>query len=752
MATKTCPASVHEVRHRRAPLRWEEGLPLGNGRVGVMLWGGGAGVPVRLTLDHADLWDLRANEGYLDDPDFSYVGLRRLVAAGDWARVDEVFEQRQLRENPLGPTKVSLGRLEVELGDGDGYECVLRLDEAMVQGTVAGARMECFAHHDRNVVCLRLEPGALGVRLRPLIELTTALAGLGHPAPMEEDSGTVRVVSQQIPEGPGWAVAWGAEEEVLLVAVEAGASREEARERALATLGAARATGYAALRTEHVASWEAFWAGSAVYVPEARIEFLWYWGLYLLASCSRPGSAPPGLQGVWPMDGVLPPWRGDYHADMNVQETFWPAYASGHLELADSWVELMRESLPEAQAYTRRFFGTEGSFWICCTLPGYTPVPCWHTVQFAWSHSGWLAWLVWLRWRHSMDTGWLRGTGYPVVSEVLRFFAANLERGEDGRLHVPLSSSPEYRENSPEAWCQDPSIDLALIRRCCDWVCEMEAALGMDELADEARRVRAELVDYPLTEGGALCLWEGKPLDASHRHPSHLMAIHPAMDLTVDGGARGIIDASLEQYFALGQHQWAGHTYAQMASLGAVIGRGELAYDCLHKLTEYWLGPNGLHFNRDTRRTGNTAYQGDDLAFTLEANCGAAAGISDMLVQGWGDVVRVFPALPGHWREAAFDDLLTEGAFRVSGALREGRVRWVRVRATVARELRLRDPFAGAAFEANGAEVRRADDLLVVDLAAGQELEVWLSGEEAPEVLQAGARARRSDWSRLGLR
>ena len=116
-----------------------------------------------------------------------------------------------------------------------------------------------------------------------------------------------------------------------------------------------------------------------------------------------PRITPPGLQGVWPMDGVIPPWRGDYHADMNVQETFWPAFASGHLELADSWCDLMRESLPAAQEYTRRFFGTEGSFWACCTLPGYTVVPCWHTVQFGWSHSGWLGWLVWLRWRYSMD-------------------------------------------------------------------------------------------------------------------------------------------------------------------------------------------------------------------------------------------------------------------------------------------------------------------------------------------------------------
>ncbi len=121
------------------------------------------------------------------------------------------------------------------------------------------------------------------------------------------------------------------------------------------------------------------------------------------------------------MDGVLPPWRGDYHADMNVQETFWPACASGHLDLLDCWCDFMRECLPRVQQETRRFFGTEGTFWTCAFLPQYTVVSGWHTVQLAWSHSGWLAWLVWLRWRHSMVNDWLAETIYPLVAHVFRF-------------------------------------------------------------------------------------------------------------------------------------------------------------------------------------------------------------------------------------------------------------------------------------------------------------------------------------------
>jgi alpha-L-fucosidase 2 len=388
------------------------------------------------------------------------------------------------------------------------------------------------------------------------------------------------------------------------------------------------------------------------------MEFLWYFGLYLLASAARRGQLPPGLQGVWAMDGVLPPWRGEYATNVNVQETFWPALASGHLDLMDCWCDFMRECLPCAQDFARRFFDSEGAFYPTSFAPGVVPIWGWYTVNYCWSSCGWLAGMHWQRWRYSMDRDWLAQTGYPVVAEIFRFYRANLRPGDDSRLHVPLSTSPEYGCNTPSAWAPDPNIDLALIRRCCDWVVAMEEALQRDELSAAAREVRAQLAPYALTEGKVLCLWPGKPLDISYHHPSQLMAIHPAMDLTIEGSAeeQEIIRASLQQYLSLGQYGWGGHTFAQRSLFSAAIGRAEMAYDCLLHVAEYWLGPNALHYNRDLRCTGTTQYCGDDIAFTIEANCGIAAGINDMLLQGWNDIVRIFPAVPAHWRDVVFRD------------------------------------------------------------------------------------------------
>ena len=755
--TRQPGAAAHRIVHRRAPREWHDGFPLGNGAIGAMLWGGGN--PLCITLDKADLWDLRSADAYQEHPDFSFAGLRRLVAEKRFDEAFEIFEARQLRDNPVGPTKISIGRAELSLGEVSAYECRLELATATVEGrlqTTSGEhQLLAFVQRQRNVVCLRLSspPAAASLYLVPLAEMNNALAPLGHPPPQVEDEGPLRVLCQSIPDGPGYALVWNPRGPDHFLAVESAPTLAAARQRALATWHSAAEAGLDRLHAEHVQAWQEFWGVSAVYLPEERIEFLWYLGLYLLASAVRRGELPPGLQGLWAMDGVLPPWRGEYAADMNLQETFWPALAAGHIDLLDSWCDLMRECLPLVQGFTRRFFGTEGTFWPCSFGPRLALIRCWYTVMYGWSHSGWLAWLVWQRWRYSLDLSWLAGTGYPLVSEIFRFYRANLQLEADGCLHVPLSTSPEYRDNTPGAWCKDPNIDLALIRRCCDWVVEMETALGRSDLSAAAVQVRQTLAPYALTAGKALCLWPGQPLDEPHRHPSHLMAIHPAMDLTIEGDdeARQVIDASLAQYFSLGQHQWGGHTYAQMASFGAVIGRGEFAYDCLLHFAEYWIGPNGLHFNRDVRCTGTTLYCGSARAFTMEANCGSAAGINDMLVQGWGDVVRVFPALPSHWRDAAFCDLLTEGAFRVSAMRRESRTVWVRIRAGVGRTLRLRDPFGADPVSVSGGELRRAGGLFVGELAAGQEVALCLPGETG-DLGAAIAAVRHSSTSRLGLR
>ena len=233
------------------------------------------------------------------------------------------------------------------------------------------------------------------------------------------------------------------------------------------------------------------------------------------------------------------------------------------------------------------------------------------------------------------------------------------------------------------------------------------------------------------------------------------MAIHPGMDLTIDGdkNTQEIIKASIRHYQALGQFGWAGHTYAQLISMAAVLGRAGWAYDSLRLFSEHWTRPNGLHVNADILDSGMSQYRYDDhrqAPFTMEANCAVTAGICDMLVQGWHDVVRVFPAIPDHWRNLAFRDLVTEGAFKVSAVRHAGKTVWVQIKAGVTRTLRLKNPFGDQPVNSTVQSARREGDLWIAELKAGESL-VLAVGDPAMDWEMVIRTVRENPASRLGM-
>ena len=223
-----------------------------------------------------------------------------------------------------------------------------------------------------------------------------------------------------------------------------------------------------------------------------------------------------------------------------------------------------------------------------------------------------------------------------------------------------------------------------------------------------------------------LGLWKDKLLDQPHRHPSHLMAIYPAMDITIDGPdtEQKIIAASVFQYLSLGQYCWAGHTYVEMASFMAMLGDGRMAYEFLRIFLERWTRPNGLHFNRELGKFGHSNFVLGRYGtipreldthgqFTVNETCASTRAVSDMLLQSWGGKIRLFPAVPGRWSDALFVDLVTEGNFRVSALRRAGKVVWVRICAGVDGECRLVNPFGMEPYALAGISPALAGGLMV---------------------------------------
>jgi len=196
-----------------------------------MVWGDGN--PLAFTLDRADLWDLRLDRALMDHPDYNYARLRRLISERRFEEVRELFEARQARDNPPGPTKISIGRAEIQIGTATRYECCLDIDKGVVEGSLPTETGEhglrILVHRNRNLLCVRVSrlPRGAEMVLVPLADTTESLAKLGHPRPQAVVEAKRQLVLQQIPDGPSYAICWNRTGPDFLMAVEAGASCEE---------------------------------------------------------------------------------------------------------------------------------------------------------------------------------------------------------------------------------------------------------------------------------------------------------------------------------------------------------------------------------------------------------------------------------------------------------------------------------------------------------------------------------------------
>ncbi|MFO7947015.1 MAG: glycoside hydrolase N-terminal domain-containing protein [Armatimonadota bacterium] len=700
---------------------WIDGLPLGNGDMGVMVWGNGA--PLNFTLDKSDLWDTRME--WPDEPDFNYQAMRECADQGDWERFQWLFEDSIRATNPFGPTKIYFGRLEIDVND----EPLQRTGElhfydglATVQMATSDRTFEltCFVHDDRNVLCVRLEPWPdnVSVTLRGLVETNDYLAQLDTYSPGRVQTNSGEGLVQQIPEGVSAAAVWSASDDcTLYLSLQSDDDPELALAAADAAVERAEDTGWAGMIDTHRAAWHGYWNASGISVPEDVVEYHWHLGMYLINSAARPGCLPPGLQGVWELDGQQPPWHGDYHADMNVQETFWPVYANNHPELGRCLTDFLVECLPAARRFCDDFFGWEGAFFPTAFVPEMTFVPGWSTAQFWMGVPGWLAHHMWLQWQYGRDEKVLRKQVLPFLRAVLQFYDGLLERGEDGRLHVPLSTSPEMEDNRPDAWCSDPNCDLSIIRNLCGWLIEAEKAADDRKLSDTAEHILQNLAKYAINDDGGLMLWPGRDYDESHRHPMHIMSIHPFDDINVDGGpeAQRIIARSLWELIDLGMGRWAGHPYPQSLAIAARAGNGNMALQQAHIFDDIFTWENGLHLNGDYRRTGMSIFA--TKVFCMEANCGIAGTIPEMLLQSWHERIRVFPAIPDDWEQVSFYRLRAEGGFLVSAEYEAGKVMQIWIEATVPGTCRLVTP--EGSWECS-AGVASENGQMAVELQAGE--------------------------------
>jgi alpha-L-fucosidase 2 len=709
------PGPPHDLRFLTPAPSWDEALPLGNGMLGALVWGDGR--PLRISLDRADLWDLRLVPEY-SGPDYKFAIMRQWHEQGRTADLLRVYDNPY---NRPAPTKIPAGRIELVFpGEAQFRETSLTLSNAVGKVLfVDGTSVETFVHAVEPIGMIRIR----GVR-KPEVRLKAPpfggqvneaaaggigagdLAQLGYPAPAEHSGPGFLAYSQHGYGGFRFAVhlAWKDNSAGRTFAWSIASSFESDDPAALSRTRAekALAQGFEPMLTAHARWWSGFWRQSSVRLPNPVIERQWYLDTYKFGAAARRGAPPITLQAVWTADnGKLPPWKGDYHHDLNTQLSYWPAYSGNHLEDGLGYLDWLWKTRDTAHEWTRAFYEMPGlNVPMTADLNG-RQIGGWRQYTHSATTSAWLAQHFWLHWKYSADQVFLKERAYPYVRDVAVFLEAfTAKKDARGYRTHPLSASPEINDNRPSAWFdRTTNYDLALERWVFAAAAEMAAALGRNEDAARWRAVLAEMPPFALGGDGRLLVAPDYPLPASHRHFSHLMAIHPLglIDVSQGDDARRTIRASLDELERLGPDYWCGYSYAWLASLAARALDGARAERALDIFSTAFTLRSSFHANGD--QTGKGYSKFTYRPFTLEGNFAAAAGTQEMLLQSHTGRIVVFPAVPDSWRDVEFHSLRAQGAFLVSARRANGKVTRIEITAERGGRCRLESPIDGKLIE-----------------------------------------------------
>jgi len=736
-------AAGHGLQFSSLALTWDEAIPLGNGELGALVWQ--KNDHLRFSLDRSDLWDLRPIESFIK-PEFNYRWVTQQVLKGDYAPVQELFD---VPYNQLpGPSKIPGAALEFDIdGLGDVTSVQLKVNEAIcIIEWDSGAVLETFVQADSPAgwFFFRNVPEGLSLSLIPpeyqkldKSDQENALIGqdlqrLGYNQGETITDGKKIVYRQE-----GWggfeyeaAVAWKSLRKNDIQgcwSISSTFSEDNTGQRAEQVVGESLKQGFQKNLKSHRTWWNNFWARSSVSLPDPILENQWYMELYKFGSAARADTHPISLQAVWTADfGKLPPWKGDFHHDLNTQLSYWPAYSGNHLDLEQGFLNWLWKNRETFKRYTRSYFGTNG-----LNVPGVTtltgePMGGWIQYSFGPTVSAWLGQHFYLHWIYSKDTDFLREKAYPWIKEVAIYLDEISMQNDNGLRKLPISSSPEINDNRIDAWfLETTNFDLALIRFTFEKAAEMATELGYEDEAERWSQILSEWPQLALAgENNGLAFAPNYPYEESHRHFSHLLGWHPLGIIDWSSGEKEqtIIEATLKDLKKFGSDLWVGYSFSWLGNLYARAFKGNEAAETLRVFAENFCLPNSFHVNGEQYNRGYSRFK--YRPFTLEGNFAFASGIQEMLLQSHSGVVRIFPAIPASWEDVSFYGLRAVGAFVIDAEKKSGKVVGIKILSEKGGIIQLENPFTQEGFKIKGGEILERGEILKIKTSPGERVEL----------------------------